>query len=107
MMLVISTQVYENYAAHEGFTGEYYWKAKGGSEYKILDVPLNNVDFNAIVSAANVERNNDYFSEKIVGWSIEADDYLSWYEKAQLEYEGEIVSPEPTIEYGDLVKESA
>ena len=44
MMLVITTQVYENYGAHDwDGKGEcpQYWKAKGGSEYKILGVPLN------------------------------------------------------------------
>ena len=32
MMLVIRTQFQENYAAHQGFTGEYRWKMKGGSD---------------------------------------------------------------------------
>jgi len=31
MMLVIRTQFQENYAAHQGFTGEYRWKMKGGA----------------------------------------------------------------------------
>jgi hypothetical protein len=38
MKLVISTQVYENYGAHDwDGTGEcpQYWKAKGGSDYVI------------------------------------------------------------------------
>ena len=39
MMLVIRTQFQENYAAHQGFTGEYRWKMKGGSEYKVKNVP--------------------------------------------------------------------
>lgn len=106
MMLVIRTQVHENYAAHEGFTGEYYWKAKGGSEYKILDVPLN-IDYAEVVAAAGVEKDNDYFQETIIDWSIEPDNYLSWFEESQLQYDGEIQFPEPTIEYGDLVKETA
>ena len=104
MMLVISTQVYENYGAHDwNGQGEcpQYWKAKGGSEYKITDIPLN-VDFEEIVTAANVEKNNIYIEESIVSWSIENDDYLSSFEKSQLEYEGEIVYKEPVIEYSDL-----
>ena len=43
MMIVIRTQYHENYGAHD-WDGEgecpQYWKAKGGSEYKILDVHL-------------------------------------------------------------------
>jgi hypothetical protein len=104
MMLVISTQVYENYGAHDwNGQGEcpQYWKAKGGSEYKITDIPLN-VDFEEIVTAANVEKHNIYIEESIVSWSIENDDYLSSFEKSQLEYDGEIAFKEPVIEYSDL-----
>jgi len=38
-----------------------------------------------------------------VDWSIEADDYLSSFEKSQLEWEGEIQFKEPTLDYRDLV----
>ena len=45
MMLVIETQCYENYAWKEdgsiGTGAQAYWKAKGGSSYKILGVPTN------------------------------------------------------------------
>jgi len=103
MMLVIQTQDYENYAAHQGFTGEFYWKAKGGSEYKILGVP-NGVSMDEVFNVARleIEQNNDYFQTTTIGYSLEADDYLSWFEKSQLEYEGEIEFPEPFIEYSDL-----
>ena len=33
MITVIQTMCRENYAAHNGFTGEYYWKNKSGSTY--------------------------------------------------------------------------
>lgn len=105
MMLVIRTQVYENYGAHDwDGTGDcpQYWKAKGGSEYKITGIPLN-IDYAEVVSAAGVERNNDYIQESIIDWSIESDDYLSWFENSQLEYDGEIAFHEPEIEYSDLV----
>lgn len=109
VMLVIRTQVYENYAWREdgslGVGDEAYWKAKGGSEYKILDVPLN-IDYNEVVFAAKVEQSNDAFIEHIIDWSIESDDYLSWFEKSQLEYDGEITYREPTMEYSDLVTEA-
>ena len=101
MMLVIDTQDRENYAAHQGFTGEYRWKMKGGSEYKVKNVPLN-IDYASVVEMADVEQDNEYAKESIVDWSIEPDDYLSWFEKSQLEYEGTIVAPEPTLDYNEL-----
>jgi hypothetical protein len=104
MMLVIRTQIYENYAWVDGEiqTGSgAYWKAKGGTEYKIKNIPLN-VDYDAIVEMANVERADDYFMEHVVDWSIESDDYLSWFEKSQLEYEGDIEYAEPSVDYSEL-----
>jgi hypothetical protein len=109
MMLVIRTQFMENYGAHDwDGQGEcpQYWKMKGGSEYKITNVPLN-IDYQEVVSMANVERDNEYCREYILDWSMEADDYLSWFEKSQLEYDGEITSKEPTIEYSELNGEFA
>ena len=109
MMLVIRTQFMENYGAHDwDGTGEcpQYWKMKGGSEYKITDVPLN-IDYQEVVSMANVEKDNEYCREYILDWSMEADDYLSWFEKSQLEYDGEITCAEPIIEYSELNGEFA
>lgn len=103
-MLVIRTQFMENYGAHDwDGTGEcpQYWKMKGGSEYKITDVPLN-IDYQEVVSMANVETDNIGCREYILDWSIESDDYLSWFEKSQLEYDGVIACKEPTIEYSEL-----
>jgi hypothetical protein len=104
MMIVIATQDRENYAAHTGFTGEYYWKMKGGSEYKITDVPLN-IDYASVVEMVRgqiEDLTNDYFQTEIIDWSVESDDYMSWFEKSQLEYDGEITCKEPEIEYGEL-----
>lgn len=103
MMLVIATQDYENYAAHQGFDGTYYWKAKGGSEYKITDIP-EHADLMEILALVrtDIEQNNDYFQTIIIGVSQEADDYLSWFEQSQLEYDGEIQFPEPRIPYSEL-----
>ena len=108
-MLVIRTQFMENYGAHDwDGSGQcpQYWKMKGGSEYKITDVPLN-IDYQEVVSMANVERDDDYCREYILDWSMESDDYLSWFEKSQLEYDGEITCKEPTIEYSELNGEYA
>jgi hypothetical protein len=109
MMLVIRTQFMENYGAHDwDGTGEcpQYWKMKGGSEYKITNVPLN-IDYQEVVSMANVEKDNEYCREYILDWSLESDDYLSWFEKSQLEYDGVIACKEPTIEYSELNGEYA
>jgi hypothetical protein len=104
MMIVIATQDRENYAAHTGFTGEYFWKMKGGSEYKITDVPLN-IDYASVVEMVRgqiEDLTNDYFQTEIIDWSVESDDYMSWFEKSQLEYDGKITCKEPEIEYGEL-----
>ena len=109
MMLVIRTQFMENYGAHD-WDGEgecpQYWKMKGGSEYKVTNVPLN-IDYQEVVSMANVEKNNDYCREYILDWSIEGDDYLSWFEKSQLEYDGKVACKEPTVDYNELNGEFA
>ena len=99
MMLVIETQRYENY----GTEPDPYWKAKGGSSYKILGVPTN-ADQNEVVSMVRgeIETNNAFLQETIIGYGMEADDYLSDFERSQLEYEGEIEFPEPFILYSDL-----
>ena len=99
MMLVISTQCYENY----GTETDPYWKAKGGSEYKILGVPTN-VDLDEVVTLVrgDIEKSNNYVQETIIGYGLEADDWLSDFERSQLEYEGSIEYPEPFIEYSDL-----
>lgn len=103
MMLVIQTQDYENYAAHQGFNGEFYWKAKGGSEFKVTGIP-EGADIKAVVdlARAEIERDDEYFQTMIVGYGVEADDYLSWFEKSQLDYEGSIQFAEPTIAYAEL-----
>lgn len=106
MMLVIATQIHENYGAHDwDGTGEcpQYWKAKGGHEYKIEGVPLN-IDYAEVVAMAGVEMDDNYFRESIIDWSIEDDNYMSWYEKSQLEMDGEVEYPEPTLLYSDLVE---
>ena len=108
MMLVIETQCYENYAWNEngsiGTGPEAYWKAKGGSSYKILGVPTN-VDLDEVVSLvrSDIEKNSDYYQETIIGYGLEADDWLSDFEQGQLKWEGEITFPEPVIEYSDLI----
>ena len=103
-MLVIRTQYMENYGAH-AWDGKgacpQYWKMKGGSEYKITNVPLN-IDYQEVVAMASVEKDDDYQREYILDWSVEDDGYLSWFEKSQLEYDGVIACKEPTLDYNEL-----
>jgi len=104
MKLVIRTQFMENYGAHD-WDGEgecpQYWKMKGGSEYMIENIPLN-IDYAAVVEMAEVEKNNEYVREYILDWTLESDDYMSWFEKSQLEYDGKISCKEPRIDYDEI-----
>ena len=93
--LLITTQVYENYAWLEDGTlgtGENaYWKAKGGSDY----VVKNFKDFNRVTETVmalrdQIEQDNDAFREQIIGWEVVADDYMTDFERSQWEYEGKI-----------------
>lgn len=95
MKLLITTQVYENYAWDENGnlgTGENaYWKAKGGSDY----VVKNFKDFNRVTEVVmslrdKIEQDNDMFREHIIDFEVVADDYLTEFERNQLEFDGEI-----------------
>ena len=84
MKLVIQTQIRENYAAHNGFTGEYYWKYKGGNTYVVpylSDANVNRIAENGIPNLTKiVEENNDYYQEYILDWEIVGDDEVRWEE---------------------------
>ena len=108
VMLVIRTQIHENYGAHDwDGTGEcpQYWKAKGGTEYKILDVPLN-INYNEFVKfvLTGIETDTDHFNEYMVDWTVEEDNYLSWFERSQLQFDGAIVYKEPTMTYEQVME---
>ena len=68
-LLVISTQVYENYGAHS-WDGKgacpQYWKAKGGHEYKVLNIDVNRAEeiFRSVESKCTED--NDYFRESVI-----------------------------------------
>lgn len=84
MKLVINTQCKENYAAHNGFNGEYYWKFKGGNTYVVNG--LNSKQVNKILDGGIptlsklIEDKNDYYEEYILGWEIVGDDETPWDE---------------------------
>jgi len=97
MKLMITTQIQENYGAHDwDGAGEcpQYWKFKGGNDYSYsLGSHLRNPEALAELVQAlrgQIECDNEGFREYIIGWSVEADDYLTDFEQSQLEYDGEI-----------------
>lgn len=103
MKLLITTQVYENYGAHDwdgAGACPQYWKAKGGNDY----VLKNFKDFDMLTETVmalrdQVEQANDYFTETIVDWSVVQDDYLTEYERSQLEWDGQITYPAKELEF--------
>jgi hypothetical protein len=94
MQLLITTQVYENYG--------YRWKPKGGNDYKFaLGHQLRSDEaLSEIVEyfRAKIETNNEMFQETIVGYEVVSDDYLTEFERSQLEYEGRIAYPATQLE---------
>ena len=100
--LLIQTQIQENYGAHDwDGQGEcpQYWKFKGGNDY----VVKNFQDFDRVTVVVmslrdKIEVANDAWMEHIIDWTIVADDYLTEFEKSQLEYEGRITYPAIELE---------
>ena len=88
--LLITTQVYENY----GDAAKPYWNAKGGGDYVIKKFKdFNKVTETVMAVRSQIEQDNEYFREHIIGWEVVADDYLTEFERSQLEYEGKISYP--------------
>jgi len=100
--LLITTQCFENYAWREdgslGTGADAYWKAKGGSDYVVKNVDECDM-IEVIVDRVRgqIECNNEGYREYIVSYKVVADDFLTWYEKSQLEYEGRITDPAPVL----------
>jgi hypothetical protein len=97
--LLITTQVYENYAWREdgslGTGADAYWKAKGGSDYVVKNFRGGMAEAAMTVMAvrAEIECDNDAFREQIIDFQIVANDYLTEFERSQLEFDGEITYP--------------
>jgi predicted transcriptional regulator len=91
LKLLITTQVYENYGAHDwdgvGACPQ-YWKAKGGSDYVVKKINVNKVTETVMGVRSQIEQDNDAFRETIIDWEIVADDALTEFEQSQLNYEG-------------------
>ena len=95
--LLITTQVYENYGAHDwDGVGEcpQYWKSKGGSDYVVKKFKdFSKVTETVMALRGQIECDNEGFRETIINFEVVADDYLTEFEKDQLEYEGSIRYP--------------
>ncbi len=100
--LLITTQVYENYGAHawDG-AGECpeYWKAKGGNDYVVKNFKGKDVTIAVMALRDQIEQDSPYFREHIVDFNIVADDYLTQFERDQLEYDGSIMFPARELEF--------
>lgn len=99
--LLISSQLYENYGAHDwDGTGAcpQYWKAKGSSDYVVLNFTGGDAEATDAVVALSprIECDDDFCRETVMGWTLVADDYLTDFEQSQLQYEGKIMFS-PTI----------
>ena len=99
MMLVVVTQYCENY----GEPDNPHWKYKSGSFHKIRNVPQD-ADYESIVKLANIAYDNKMSKEYILSWEIKDDDYLSPFERSQMDYDGRIIFTEPEQNYEDLKK---
>jgi hypothetical protein len=85
--LLITTQILENYGSEDNP----YWKPKGGSDYVVKKFKdFNRVTETVMALRSQIEQDNEYFREHIIHWEVVADDYLTQFEKDQLEYEGKI-----------------
>jgi hypothetical protein len=103
--LLITTQVFENYAWREdgtlGTGADAYWKAKGGNDYVVKNFQGGDIAATTAVMALRdkIEISNDGFMEHIVDWMIVADDYLTQFERDQLEYDGSIMFPATELQF--------
>jgi len=90
--LLISTQIHENYGAHD-WDGEgecpQYWKAKGGSDYVVKKFK-GDATMAIMGLRSQIECDDNYFRESIINWKIVPNDYMTEFEKDQLGYMGKI-----------------
>ena len=106
MKLLITTQVYENYAWNEDGTAvgtgdSAYWKAKGGNDYVLRNFDPTRYAPGIVVELvrSKVESDSDYVREHILDWSVVEDDYLTEFEQSQLDYEGKIRFPAQQLDF--------
>lgn len=110
MKLHITCQYMENYGAHDwDGTGEcpQYWKMKGGEDYFYpLGKGRSEQEITQLVMAlrGQVEWDNVGSRQYIVDWNVVADDFMTEFERSQLEYDGRIAYPAKVLELVDAVE---
>ena len=90
--LYIFTQNYENY----GSENDPYWKAKGGTDYFVYDFDGDEATTIMLVRD-QIECDNPFYRSQIAGWEVVPNDYMTEFEKDQLDYEGSIRFPARVI----------
>lgn len=82
--LLIMTQIEENYGVHnwdgKGETPQ-AWKFKGGNDYLVDDIDVNNAAtiYQSVVS--DIGENNDWYKEYVTNWEVIKDDWVHPYGK--------------------------
>ena len=85
--LLISTQILENYGSEDNP----YWKAKGGEDYVVKNFrDFNRVTHVVMALRSEIEIDNPFYQEYIRSWEVVADDYLTEFERSQLQFEGHV-----------------
>ena len=105
MKLHITCQYMENYGAHD-WDGEgecpQRWKFKGGEDffYPLGKYGRSEEALTELVMALRpqVEWDNIGSRQYIVSYGVVADDFMTEFERSQLEYEGSITYPAKTLE---------
>lgn len=109
MKLHITCQYMENYGAHDwDGKGEcpQYWKFKGGEDFFYslegfrFESEFADKNLRMIVDGLReqVEWDNIGSRQYIVGYEVVEDDYMTEFERSQLEYDGEIRYPAKWLE---------
>jgi hypothetical protein len=96
MKILITTQYRENY----GTPAEPYWKFKGGEDYFILGVDPVKTAPGVLVEQVRgqIEYSGEMSEEYILDWELVADDYVTDFERSQLELDGVIQYPAKILE---------
>jgi hypothetical protein len=100
MKLHITTQYMENYGAHD-WDGEgecpQRWKFKGGEDYFYMlgDAGRSDEALAELVAVlrTRIEYDHEGARNYMVGYGVVADDYMTEFERSQLEYDGRVAYP--------------
>jgi len=90
--LYIFTQDYDNYGTEE----DPHWKPKGGTDYFVYDFDGDEATTIMLVRD-QIECDNPFYRSQIAGWEVVPNNYLTEFEKDQLDYEGSIRFPARVI----------